>query len=55
MHLNEVHHWQHTHTFGTDEVHAGERRTRWVIALTFSMMVVEIIAGTSRDLLIVTV
>ena len=46
MHLNEVHHWQHTHTFGTDEVHAGERRTRWVIALTFSMMVVEIAAGT---------
>ena len=45
MHLNEVQHWQHTHTFGTDEFHAGERRTRWVIALTFSMMVVEIIAG----------
>jgi cation diffusion facilitator family transporter len=45
MHLNEIQRWQHTHTFGTDEVYAGERRTRWVIALTFSMMVVEIIAG----------
>jgi cation diffusion facilitator family transporter len=45
MHLNGVHHWQHTHTFGTDEVHAGERRTRWVIALTLSMMVIEIVAG----------
>src|SRR3972149_3676505 len=41
----EVHRWQHPHTFGTDERHPGERRTRWVIALTFSMMVVEIIAG----------
>ena len=47
MHLNEVHHWQHAHRFGTDEVGAGERRTRWVIALTVSMMVVEIIAGTA--------
>lgn len=28
MHLNEVHHWQRTHTFGTDEVDVGERRTR---------------------------
>jgi cation diffusion facilitator family transporter len=45
MHLESVHPWQHAHTFGTDEVHAGERRTRWVIALTFSMMVVEIVAG----------
>ncbi len=35
MHLNEVRHWQHPHTFGTDEVHAGERTTRWVMALTF--------------------
>jgi len=45
MHLRDGHPWQHTHTFGTDEFGAGERRTRWVIALTFSMMVVEIIAG----------
>jgi cation diffusion facilitator family transporter len=45
MHLSNVDRWQHTHTFGTDEVHTGERKTRWVIALTFTMMVVEIVAG----------
>jgi cation diffusion facilitator family transporter len=47
MHQIEVHHWQHAHTFGADEVHAGERKTRWVIALTFTMMVIEIAAGTA--------
>jgi len=45
MHQHETHRWQHTHTFGTDVVHAGERRTRWVIALTASMMAVEVAAG----------
>jgi len=39
--------FSHPHLFGTDAVHAGERRTRWVIALTFIMMVVEIAAGTA--------
>ena len=39
--------FSHSHLFGTDAVHAGERRTRWVIALTFVMMVVEIAAGTA--------
>lgn len=47
MHMNEISNWQHTHIFGTDEFHAGERRTRWVIALTFSMMVVEVTAGSA--------
>jgi cation diffusion facilitator family transporter len=45
MHMNEISNWQHTHTFGTDEYRPGERRTRWVIVLTFSMMVVEITSG----------
>jgi len=45
MHLNETHHWEHHHTFGTDERMTGERRTRWVVALTLAMMVVEIVAG----------
>jgi cation diffusion facilitator family transporter len=45
MHRNEISKWQHTHTFGTDEYRPGERRTRWVIALTFSMMIVEITSG----------
>ena len=46
MHTHEIQHLQHAHTFGADEMHAGERRTRWVVALTFAMMVVEIVAGT---------
>jgi cation diffusion facilitator family transporter len=45
MHLNEIRPWQHGHVFGTDEVHVAERKTWWVIALTASMMVVEIAAG----------
>lgn len=39
--------WRHQHTFGTDERAPGERRTRWVIALTFTTMVVEIASGTA--------
>lgn len=46
MHLRETHHWEHHHTFGTDEHMVGERRTRWVVALTLAMMLVEIVAGT---------
>ena len=38
--------WRHKHTFGTDELTAGEKRTRWVIALTVVMMTLEIVAGT---------
>lgn len=47
VHVHEIRHFEHAHTFGTDEVHAGERRTRWVIVLTFSMMVVEIAGGVA--------
>ena len=45
MHVNKLGDWSHTHAFGTDTYHPGERSTRWVIGLTFSMMVIEIIAG----------
>jgi cation diffusion facilitator family transporter len=41
----EIRNWQHRHTFGTDEIRPGERRTRWVIVLTVVAMVVEIAAG----------
>ena len=37
--------WAHAHAFGTAEEHAGERRTRWVVALTLAMMVGEVAAG----------
>jgi cation diffusion facilitator family transporter len=45
MHLADLQRWQHPHTFGTDATRAGEGRTRWVVALTATMMVVEIVAG----------
>lgn len=37
--------WRHPHDFGTHLPTRGERRTRWVIALTFAMMVIEISGG----------
>ncbi len=44
MHHEDLSHWQHEHDFtGANE--SGERRTRWVIALTFTAMIVEIAAG----------
>jgi cation diffusion facilitator family transporter len=36
----------HGHTFDTDRPVEGERRTRWVVAITVVMMVAEIVAGT---------
>jgi cation diffusion facilitator family transporter len=38
-------HWQHNHIFGQDKVRQGERRTLWVIAITATMMVIEITTG----------
>ena len=37
--------WQHSHDFGTARQQQAERRTRWVVALTFVAMVIEITAG----------
>ena len=45
MRPTELHRWKHGHTFGTDQLVAGERRTRWVVALTVAMMVAEVVAG----------
>jgi cation diffusion facilitator family transporter len=45
MHETQMERWTHDHTFGTRAVPPGEARTRWVIALTVVMMVVEIAAG----------
>ncbi len=47
MHLTDAGPWEHSHTFGTDAHTHGERRTRWVVALTLLMMTVEIAAGIS--------
>ncbi len=37
--------WQHSHNFGTAQEQQAEQRTRWVVALTFVAMVIEITAG----------
>lgn len=47
MHQRELHRWQHHHSFGTEVRTRGERRTLWVVALTLTMMAVEIAAGTA--------
>jgi len=44
MHVNNLQAWQHSHTYSID-YGRGERNTRRVIALTLTMMVVEIAAG----------
>lgn len=41
----DIHVWRHAHTFGQDEVQVGEQRTRWVVALTFVTMIIELLAG----------
>ena len=45
MHHKNLELWQHPHDFGQDKRRQAERRTFTVIALTATMMVVEIIAG----------
>ncbi|MBK8480495.1 MAG: CDF family Co(II)/Ni(II) efflux transporter DmeF [Proteobacteria bacterium] len=45
MRGTELDPFSHSHTFGTDQPVAGERRTRWVVVLTVAMMVLEIVAG----------
>jgi cation diffusion facilitator family transporter len=45
MHAHELSSWQHGHDFGTRAERHAERRTRWVVGLTFATMVVELAAG----------
>jgi cation diffusion facilitator family transporter len=45
MRTQTTHPSQHDHIFGQDRVRPGERRTLWVIAITATMMVVEIATG----------
>ena len=44
MHSHTLDEWKHSHDFSID-TSEGERRTRWVVLLTATMMVVEIAAG----------
>jgi cation diffusion facilitator family transporter len=45
MHKDNIHRWQHSHTFGQDIKRRGESRTMIVIAITGVMMVIEVAAG----------
>jgi cation diffusion facilitator family transporter len=45
MHHENLQHWQHIHAFGQDLKRAGELRTIIVIAITATMMVVEVSTG----------
>jgi cation diffusion facilitator family transporter len=45
MHFDNLHLWQHDHSFGQEYKREGERRTSIVIAITGTMMIIEIIAG----------
>lgn len=45
MHVTDLSPWSHSHAFGTEQPTRGESRTRWVVAITVAMMIVEIAAG----------
>ena len=45
MHTHNLHVWRHGHAFGQELKRPGERRTLIVIAVTGTMMAVEIVAG----------
>jgi len=45
MHTDSIDQWQHSHVFGQDEVRSGEKRTKIVVVITASMMIVEILVG----------
>jgi cation diffusion facilitator family transporter len=45
MHHDNIHLWQHSHTFGQELKRSGELRTLIVIGITGAMMIVEIVAG----------
>ncbi len=44
MHVTDISTWKHEHNFPGD-TSSAEKRTRIVVALTATMMIVEIIAG----------
>lgn len=47
MHTERIERWTHEHDFVPASHHRGERRTQLVIALTATMMVIEIAAGVA--------
>lgn len=45
MTTHDLNHWRHAHDFATEADRRAERRTKWVVALTFVTMLVELAAG----------
>ncbi|WP_135076637.1 CDF family Co(II)/Ni(II) efflux transporter DmeF [Terasakiella sp. SH-1] len=45
MHIHSLDDWCHEHVFIAEEQEKGEKRAYWVIALTVTMMVIEIFSG----------
>lgn len=45
MHFEDVGPWRHAHQYVADQPGTGERRTRWVVAITVAMMAGEVVAG----------
>lgn len=45
MHSHDLTLWQHAHDFGSAADRHAERRTRWVVGLTFATMLAELAAG----------
>jgi len=45
MPTHDLSFWQHRHDFGTAAERHAERRTRWVVGLTFAAMLAELAAG----------
>jgi cation diffusion facilitator family transporter len=45
MHIHSLDDWRHEHIFIAADQESGERRAYWVIALTVTMMTVEIFSG----------
>lgn len=45
MSAHDLSRWQHAHDFGASAAMGGERRTRWVLGLTFATMLVELATG----------
>ena len=46
MHAHSIEHWRHRHAFLGAQHERNERRAWFVVALTVTMMVVEIVGGT---------
>lgn len=45
MSTHDLNLWRHAHDFATEADHRAERRTRWVVGVTFVTMLVELAAG----------